>query len=351
MAEASPEERNQAPTSRRIAQMRGAGHVAISRDLASAMVMASACGVLVAKARAGTATLVYAMREALIGATSPVESSSISTAVRAGAEVAATTLALPLGVLCLTACLVVAAQTRGLVTARPLRPALGRIVPSLARVLGRDKLIEAGKGMLGVGLLLVVAWWCLPPALATIVPPGTPSAAQILRAVGAVARHLGIRLTLAMLAMGAVDYYWQRHRHGKALRMSRDEVKRELREIEGEPAYRAERLRLHREGMQEQALEDVLRANFVVVQSGVRAAAIRYEGGGGLAPFVMVRGTHLRAQAIEDVARTAQVPVFVDPHLARALSAVDDGEEIPEALYEQVAEWLVRARSLGRSSN
>ncbi len=351
MADPSPAERTEAPTPRRIVQTRRAGHVAISRDLASALVMAIACGVLVATARAGTAALVFAMREEMIVATRAIESSSISVAARTGFEVAATTLALPLGVLWLTACLAVVAQTRGLVTVGPVRPNAERIVPSLARVFGRDKLIEAGKGMLVVGLLFAVAWWCIRPVLATIVSLGGASAAQILRAVGVVGQRLGIRLALTILALGTADYYWQRHRHGKALRMSRDEVKRELREIEGEPAHKAERFRLHRESMQGQGVGDVPRADFVVVQSGVMAAAVGYEGGGAKAPIVMVSGAHLQAQAIEDAARTAQVPVFVDPELARRLAAVGDGEEIPEGLYEQVAEWLLRVRSLGRSSD
>jgi flagellar biosynthesis protein FlhB len=350
MAEPSLEERTHAPTPRRIAQARLVGHVAISRDLASALVIATACGVLVATARAGTATLVFAMREALIGATSAIDSSSISVAARTGFEVAAITLALPLCVLWLTACLAVVAQTRGLVAAKPFRPHAGRIILSLTRVLGRDKVIEAGKGMLGVGFLLAVAWWCIRPELATIVAVAGTSAAQVLCAVGVVGRRLGIHLTLAMLVLGTADYYWQHHRHEKALRMSRGEVKRELREVEGEPAHRAERLRLQRESMQEHVLSDVPRVDFVVVQSGVTAAAVRYEGGGALAPIVAIRGTHIQARAIEEAARAARVPVFVDPALAHALAAVGDGEEIPEMLYQQVAEWLVRARGLGRPS-
>jgi flagellar biosynthesis protein FlhB len=132
--------------------------------------------------------------------------------------------------------------------------------------------------------------------------------------------------------------------------MSRDEVKREHRELEGEPAHKAERRRLHRETMHEQALCDVSGADFVVVQSGVMAAAVRHESDGPQAPVVMVKGERKVAQAIENAARTAHVPVFADPDLARALVAVEEGEEIPEALYEQVAEWLVRARTLGQSS-
>src|ERR1019366_1327708 len=195
-----------------------------------------------------------------------------------------------------------------------------------------------------------VAYLSIRPAISAIAVQGGARAEQILRALGVLGQRLGIHLTLAMLAMGIADYFWQRSRYEKALLMSRDEVKREHRELEGEPAHKAERRRLHRETMQEQALSDVPRADFVVVQSGVMAAAVRYESDGSQAPMVMVKGERKVAQAIEDAARTAHVPVFADPDLARALLAAEEGEEIPEALYEQVAEWLGRGRALGQSS-
>ena len=348
MADAFPEERTEAPTPRRIEQARRAGQIAISRNLAAAVVVATACGVLVATAQAGTAELVLAMREVLMGAT---KSLSISEAARTGFELAAVMLALPLGALWLMACLAALAQTRGRVTARPLRPEAQRMLPSLGRVFGHDRMIEAGKGVLSVALLFSVAYWSIRPAISAIAGLGGTSAGQALRVLGIVGRRLGIHLSLAMLALGIVDYFWQRHRHGKALLMSRDEVKREHRELEGEPAHKAERRRLHRETMQEQALCDVPRADFVVVQSGIMAVAVRHESDGSQAPVVLVKGERKVAQAIEDAARTAHVPVFADPDLARALMAAEDGDEIPEALYEQVAEWLVRARTLSQLSH
>jgi flagellar biosynthesis protein FlhB len=156
---------------------------------------------------------------------------------------------------------------------------------------------------------------------------------------------------VAMLAIGVADLLLQRHRHGKALRMSRDEVKREHRESEGEPAQKAERLRLHRECMPEQTLDDVATADFVVVHAQALAVAIRYDEDGSSAPIVLVKGRCGKAQSIEETARAAGVPVFVDPELVRALASVDDGGEIPEALYQLVAECLVRARAFGQTAH
>jgi len=288
------------------------------------------------------------MREALDGAT---QSTAISAAIRSGLEVAVLTLAPPLGALWVVAWVIGVMQTRGIATTLPLRPNARRLAPSLARVLGRDRTIEAGKGAVGLGILFSVALWTVRPATFGIATLGGASAAQVLRAMGKLGERLSIRLALAMLGMGAADFLLQRHLQGKALRMSRDEVKREHRESEGEPAHKAERLRLHRECMLEQTLGDVPEADFIVVDAGTLAAAIRYDREGASAPIVMVKGQHRYAQSVEEIARVAGVPVFVDAELVHALMSVEDGGEIPEALYEQVAEWLVRARASAQAAS
>ena len=348
MADSFSDDRTEAPTPRRIQQVRRTGQAAISRDLAAAFAIATVYGVFVAAAQAGTTGLVLAMHVALEGAT---RSTDISVALWAGIEVAVLTLAPPVGALWGGAWLLGVVQTRGLASALPVCPNAKSLSPSLARVLGRDRAIEAGKGAIGLGILFAVAVWTVRPAVLGIAALGGAGAAQVLCAVGTLGERLTIRGVVAMLVLGVADLLLQRHRHGKALRMSRDEVKREHRESEGEPDQKAERLRLHRECMHEQTLNDVAKADFVVVHARALAVAIRYDQEGSGAPIVMVKGQCGNAQSIEEIARAAGVSVFVDPELVRALASVDDGGEIPEALYQQVAEWLVRARAFGHTAS
>jgi type III secretion protein U len=348
MSEASTEEKGESPTPRRIEQARRRGKVAVSRDLAAALSMATACIVLVATASSGVAVLLQLMVEALRGAT---QSMAFSVAAQAGLEVVLVNLAVPASALLLVGCLVGVAQTRGLATALPLRPDGRRVLPAIGRVLGRDRVVEAGKGILALGVLFAVAGWSMRPAMLGVAALSGASAGRILRAVGVLGGRLAIHLTVAMLALGAADYLLQRQRHRKALRMSRDEVKREHRDSEGEPVHKAERLRLHHEFMQKQALGDVANADFVVVHAGVLAVGIRYDRKSSGAPVVNVKGERLGAQAMEAAARAAGVPVFVDAHWAGALALVDEGEEIPEALYALVAECLLRAEAMGQARN
>jgi flagellar biosynthesis protein FlhB len=131
--------------------------------------------------------------------------------------------------------------------------------------------------------------------------------------------------------------------------MSRDEVKREHREDEGEPEPRAERLRLHREFMLGPGMGEVRRAELVVVHPGVMAVAVGYDG--ETAPVVLVKGKGHHARSIEQAARTAGVPVLVETELVHALATTEEGGEIPESLFEQVAELLVTSRASCRGPN
>jgi len=348
MSEAFTAERSESPTPRRIQQARQRGQVAISRDLAAALCMATACVFLVSTASSGVAGMLQLMREVLDAA---AKSSAMSAAAKAGLDVVLLNLAVPAGALLLAACLVGVAQTRGLATALPLRPDARRALPAIRRVLSRDRAVEAGKGILGLCVLLAVALWSMRPALAVVAALSGAGPGRILSAMGVLGGRLAIHLTVAMLGLGAADYLLQRQRHGKVLRMSRDEVKREHRESEGDPAHRAERLRLHHELMQEQSLGNIPEADFVVFHAGILAAAIRYDREGSSAPVVMVKGGRLRAQAIAAAARVAGVPVFIDVPWAGDLESVDEGEEIPVALYARVAECLLRAEDMGRAGN
>jgi len=151
--------------------------------------------------------------------------------------------------------------------------------------------------------------------------------------------------------VGAADYLLARHLHVRGLRMTRDEVRRESKEAEGDPTHRAERARLHRELAEQRMVADVRSAELVVINRGQVASdqiavALRYDKDGDGAPVVVARGERLLADRIRAAARDAGVPIFPlilrDAGLARSLRGLDEGAEIPVALYEAIAE-LFRA--------
>jgi flagellar biosynthesis protein FlhB len=234
-------------------------------------------------------------------------------------------------------------QTRGLFSTHPLRLDMGRALPSAGRLFGAAGLGEIGKGLLKALVAAVMAWWTLAPALSDMAHLVGAPAGSALEVFGLLGERLGLRLAAAAAVLGAADYLWQRFRHAKSLRMSREEVKREHKEREGDPLHKAERQRLHREMLAQQMIDDVRRANLVVVDRDRVAVALCYDPDGPCAPLVAAKGERLVAGMIRDVAREAGVPIWGDGPLAQSLREVEEGSEIPASAFAAVAELLAQA--------
>jgi flagellar biosynthesis protein FlhB len=188
-----------------------------------------------------------------------------------------------------------------------------------------------------------VAWWTLRPALTQVEHLAGASTSSSLVALGVLAEKVGLRLAVAALTWGAVDYLWRRNQRRKTLRMSRDEVRREHKEREGDPVLRAERQRLHREFLQNHRIDEVRSAKLVVTDSGLRAVALAYVADATGPPLVIAKGERLLARKIIEMAREGGVLVAEDAVLVQGLVDVEEGNEIPEALYQPVAEWLTQS--------
>lgn len=340
---AEERERGQAteePTPRRLEEARRRGQVAFSRELAGAAAFTAAFLAITVAGQGWMARLhaylTWELRQA------GGSGGGGLAALGRGLDALLPLLVLPLGAAFLAALGVGLVQTRGLLTFQTVRPELGRLSPAAyaRRVLGPAALGEIGRGLVKLVLALAVAsatLWPLRRDVANLA--GRPAAAEM-QAFGGLARQLGLRLALLMIVLGVVDYLLALRRIRRSLRMTRDEVRRDHRESEGDPERRAERQRLHRELGEQRMLADVRKADFVVVNPDHIAVAVRYEQGGERAPTVVAKGERLLAERIKEVAREAGVPVFQDVTLARALHQLEEGDEIPEALYEAVAELL-----------
>ena len=349
MARQGGGEPTEEPTPKRLADARRKGQVAVSRDLAGAFSLAAAFTALVIVAPSFIADLVAYLRQALAaapagGAPGPALQAAITNSARA--------LMAPVAAAMGAALAVNLIQTRGLFAMEALRPDFGRLMSasSLRRLFGGQALTEMAKGLAKVGLVTAVAWMTMRPLASSVTaltgaPPG-----RALTGFGEIAGRLGLRVVLAMLVIGVVDYLLAWTRHHKELRMTREEVKREYKESEGDPHHRAERQRLHKEVMEQRMVADVRKADFVVVNPDHIAVALRYDRETQAAPVVVAKGERLLAEQIKQVAREAGVPIFRDVSLARALRDVQEGDEIPEALYEAVAEIVRTVLALNQPS-
>jgi type III secretion protein U len=348
VARAPSDDATEEPTPRRVAEARRRGEVAFSRELTSAAGLVAALAVLTWDAPALLARFVATLRASLAravagGAASGGLEEAGRLALRATGPVLAATV--------LAAVAVGLAQTRGLVLA-PIRVDLGRVASggSIGRVLSGRTLAEAAQGLLKVAIVVGVAALVLRPVTGALIALTGAPAARVLEALGRLAGRLGLRLGAASLALGAADALLVARRHRRGLRMTRDEVKREHRESEGDPAHRGERQRLHREILEQRMIDEVRKADFVVVNPDHIAVALRYDADGEAAPVVVAKGERLVAERIKQIAREAGVPIFRDVGLARSLVELSEGGEIPPELYEAVAEILRAVQGLAAAS-
>lgn len=152
---------------------------------------------------------------------------------------------------------------------------------------------------------------------------------------------LMILLALVALFFGGVDFLFRRFRHEQKLKMSRDEIKREHRESEGDPEAKQKIKKFAQEALQRKSLNDVPTATAVVTNPTHFAVAVRYDQGQQGAPRIVAKGADQFARQIIARAKGHGVPVMERKPVARALYALGEvGQEIPLALYQVVAEVL-----------
>jgi flagellar biosynthetic protein FlhB len=224
-----------------------------------------------------------------------------------------------------------------------LLPKGSRISPAsgFRRIFSRRGVVDLLKNVVKIGVVSWVAWKVVLSTQTSLPAIGLSSPNEIL-GTGA---HELVRMltwvgaTLAVLA--GLDYLWQRRQHQQSLRMSRQEIKDEMRQSEGDPKLRQRMKRAYRDLSGNRMLSEVATADVVITNPTHFAVALRYRGDEGGAPRVVAKGVDEVAERIKQLARAGGVPIVERRSLARALyRSVKVGTEIPATLYRAVAEVL-----------
>jgi flagellar biosynthesis protein FlhB len=236
-------------------------------------------------------------------------------------------------------------QSGGIVATKRMTPRLDRLNP----VAGARNLLSPARlfaVVRALGAAAIVGWLAYAALADHLVDLGHVSrtsgrAAWVGVVVASIAGGLAWKAALVGVAIGAVDVVVTRTAWRRRLRMTKDEVRREYKESEGDPQLKAARERAHHEMLAQATVANVKNATVVVVNPTHLACALRYdEKEGDEAPVVVASGEGELAQQIKRAAEQYGIPVVHDVPLARALVELVPGDVIPEALYEAVAEIL-----------
>ena len=336
------DERTEEPTPKRLAEARARGEVPRSRELGGALTLLGAAGILGATGADVLASLLSIFRlsiDAVAGrlATAP------TALLEASVGTAAAAVAPLLGALVVLGALASFVQVGPLLAGEAIAWKPERLDPiaGAKNLFTQARLVELVKTAVVLSIVLAVAWSTLRDALHGTLALGASDAQAALTAGGEIVRRLLLRVGLAMLGVAVLDVVYQRWRWNRDHRMTKDEVKREHKESEGDPHVRQERERLRHEIAAHGALENVRRADVLVVNPTHLAVALRFdEESDQSAPEVIAKGQDELARRMIAAAREAGVPVLRDVPLAQGLFELELGEEIPEALYEAVAAVL-----------
>jgi flagellar biosynthetic protein FlhB len=188
--------------------------------------------------------------------------------------------------------------------------------------------------------MILVYWICEEHAAGFLRLPGL-AVAPAARLVAGTIEGLLWRAAAVFFVVGVIDLVRQRRRWNAEMRMSKQEIRDEMKEVEGSPLIKGRIRRLMREMSRRRMMKDVETATTVIVNPTHFAVAVRYAPAGMAAPKVVAKGKNFLARIIRDRAIRHQVPVVENPPLARSLyQSTEVGQEIPAHLYRAVAEVL-----------
>lgn len=327
-------DKTEEPTSKRLKDARKQGQFPRSRILSAAAVSTGALIGLSIGSGAGATRLARWTEKLFVE-----QSGSVEGALLEALSIVAW-LSVPALLGAALAAFAVSAATAGFqLNAGHIAPKLDRVSPAegFKKLFSARQLVDAGKGLLLMALLGAVLW----SAGRTVETTGF----AVVRADGGLGLLTLLRSMtgwlwkglLVVLAFGGVDYWLARRRHIKDLMMTKEEVKKEHKESEGDPQHKGKRKALHRQLAAGGPARGVQKATAIVVNPTHIAVALRYEPAECDAPYIVAKGREEDALAIRREAKASGIPVVKDIPLARSLIHFDVGEEIPEELYRAAA--------------
>jgi len=337
-------ERTEQPTPRRRQEARRRGNVARSADLNSALVLLTGIVILSLSAKFFLNQIIGIQRD-IFQNLSRIEltSDSVRFYFITGITVVLKTLAPLIVSVFMIGMLANYLQVGVIFTGEPLLPRLDKINPitGFRRIFSWKALAELIKGILKAIIVGYIIYVTLRPHWRDYLPLMDQGVRGVLKFLGGMGFKLALRTSLALLLLAFLDYSFQKWQYEKSLRMTKEEVKEEYKEHEGDPLIKARIRSLQREMARRRMLTEVPGADVVITNPFHIAVALKYDAGKMAAPRVVAKGARLLAEKIKEVAQKHGVPIVEDKPLAQALYKFTKvGDEIPVSLYKAVAEIL-----------
>jgi flagellar biosynthetic protein FlhB len=348
------DEKTEQPTPRRREKAREKGDVPKSRELTSLFPVWTILLYLLFGSAMFTSLLNYFGSSLRRGVTMQLTENTLMDVFKAD-TMQVGMIMLPLLILILIGVLVVHfLQTGFLISTQPLAPDLSKLDPlkGIKRIFSVVTLYETIKGIFKIAILGTILYLMLKKEVFNIPLLIDMDITSIVGFGFAQIKKIVLISAIVLTVFAAVDFAFQRWQYTRNLRMTKQEIKEEQKEIEGSPMVKARIKSIQREMARKRMMQEIPRADVVITNPTHFAVALKYETGKGSAPKVVAKGQNLVAQKIKEIAKSSGVPVFEDKPLARALFTLDLNQEIPEVFYKAVATILAQVYKMkGRVIN
>ncbi|MFQ5489171.1 MAG: flagellar biosynthesis protein FlhB [Phycisphaerae bacterium] len=334
--------KTEAPTPRRRSEARSTGQVAKSQELSAAVLL---LGGLLALRFLGPgifARMLSIFRTALAHEGATDSHQLVPLALAAGKEIFHM-VAPFMGILLVVTLMVLYAQVGLLLTLKPLTPDLKKLNPitGVARMFSPRSLVTLVQNLFKLVLVGGVAYLLIRSIADKIVHSVGLDYLSIAGLAAHLTFQLGVTLAVVLVLLALLDLAYQRYRHEQDLKMTKEEVKDELRSMEGDPVVKRRRRQVQMQLAMQRLQNVVPEADVVVSNPTHYALALKYDSQTMAAPKVVAKGVDQVAIRIRQLAAAAGVPILERPPLARAMhDAVEVGQEVPERFYQAVAEIL-----------
>ncbi len=230
-----------------------------------------------------------------------------------------------------------------LFTLKPLMPKLSKINPisGFGRLFSVKSLVETAKSIMKIVIIAFIAYQVISGDFERMLQLTDMPVGAIWTYVTELSSRLILRIALLLIVLAILDYAYQRYDYEKNLKMTKEEVKEERKQMEGDPQMKGRIRTVQREMLRRRMMQEVPQATVVVTNPTYIAIAIRYEATEMDTPKVLAKGKRLIAERIKTMAKENGIPIVEDKPLARAMyEQVEPGDDIPMEFFSAVAEIL-----------
>lgn len=344
MAEESFQEKTEKATTRRREKAREEGKVAKSMELNSALMLCLGFLSLYTLSPYVTEKIRMLLTHTLSNA--PMIASSDATFVSVFNTGLTSFLAISLPIFVFASFIAVGSnviQIGFAISPKAMEPKLEKLdlVKGLKRLFSLQKLVNGVRDIIKLIIIGFVAYAAIKSEFDTFFLLPGMTISQLAATMGKLGFYIVLKIGACILAISVLDYLYQKYEYEKSIRMTKQEIRDEMKDTDGSPQLKARVRQAQRELSRARMMDEVKTADVVVTNPTHLAVAIKYETSGESAPKVVAKGERLIAERIKEIALRFDIPIVENRPLARALfSMCDIGQIIPSELYRAVAEIL-----------